>query len=51
MYKGIEINGVVFSNDEKDINHDEFLDAFIQFIEAKGWNFGGGTKEVGSEDE
>lgn len=51
MFKGIEINGVVFSNDESDIDHDEFLNAFIEFVEANGWNFGGGTTEVNSDDE
>ncbi|MDU0200561.1 MULTISPECIES: hypothetical protein [Paenibacillus] len=45
MQKGVEINGSIFA-DEGDLGHNEFLDAFIEFIESKGWQFGGGTKQV-----
>ncbi|MFX3631335.1 MAG: hypothetical protein ACE3L7_13080 [Candidatus Pristimantibacillus sp.] len=51
MSKGIEINGVIFANDDSDINHDEFLSAFIKLVESKGWHFGGSTQEVDSDDE
>lgn len=47
---GIEINGSIFSNNG-DINHDEFSEAFLQFIESKGWNFGGGTMQVDEDGE
>ncbi|WP_218186969.1 YggL family protein [Paenibacillus pini] len=40
MKKGIEISGAIFAN-EGNIDHDEFLDKFIEFIEANGWGFGG----------
>lgn len=41
---GISIQGVTFAVDEnKNIDHDEFTDKFIDFIESNGWYFGGGT--------
>lgn len=45
MAKGtwVEINGGVARDDGKDLTDDEFLDAFIDFVESKGWHFGGGT--------
>ena len=43
---GVEINGCVYGNDGKDVEHEEFLNAFIEFIEAKGWHFGGGTAQI-----
>jgi uncharacterized protein YggL (DUF469 family) len=48
MKKGVEINGVVYAL-KGNVNHDEFLDAFIDFVESKGWYFGGGTKQVDEE--
>lgn len=44
--KGIEINGCVFGNNEQDVGHKEFIEAFIEFVEAKGWYFGGGTVQI-----
>jgi uncharacterized protein YggL (DUF469 family) len=38
-----EKNGVEFETDAY-CQHDEFLDKFIDFLEANGWHFGGGTK-------
>jgi uncharacterized protein YggL (DUF469 family) len=47
---GVEINGCIFANDENvDIDHDEFLDAFIEFVESKGWHFGGGSAQIDEE--
>ncbi|WP_425203679.1 hypothetical protein [Priestia megaterium] len=43
--EGIKINGAVL-RDDKEINHDEFLDEFIKFVEAKGWSFIGHTEEI-----
>ena len=40
MRKEIEINGCVEISCE--ISIDEFTDAFIEWIESKGWHFGGG---------
>ncbi|WP_172249972.1 50S ribosome-binding protein YggL [Saccharibacillus deserti] len=48
MQKGIEIKGSVFA-DVGDVDHDEFLDKFIDFVESNGWSFGGGTKQVDEE--
>lgn len=46
MPKGIDLQGTVFANDNSDISHDLFTDKFIEFIEANGWYFGGGSKQV-----
>lgn len=44
MRKEIEINGCVEIPCE--ITTDEFADAFIEWIESKGWHFGGGFNEI-----
>ncbi len=44
MRKEIEINGCVAIPCE--ISIDEFTDAFIEWIESKGWCFGGGFNEI-----
>lgn len=46
---GIQIEGCIYANDGENLKHDEFLDAFIDFIESKGWNFGGGSSQVDEE--
>lgn len=43
---GVEINGSVFGDDGKEVGHTEFWNAFIEFIEGKGWHFGGGTAQI-----
>jgi hypothetical protein len=43
--KGVEISGSVFAH-EGDVDHEEFQDSFINFIESKGWFFGGSTKQI-----
>ncbi|MNP55403.1 hypothetical protein D3C76_1500480 [compost metagenome] len=48
MKKGIEISGTIFAT-EGDIDHDEFLDKFIEFVESNGWEFGGGGKLIGED--
>jgi uncharacterized protein YggL (DUF469 family) len=45
---GVQIQGYVYAN-EGDLGHNEFLDEFIQFIESKGWNFGGGSFQIDEE--
>ena len=45
--KLILIKGTIF-NDNGDITEEEFLDAFCKFLEDKGWQFAGLTRE---EDE
>ena len=44
MRKEFEINGCVEVPPE--VTEDEFSEAFLKFIESKGWRFGGGIKEI-----
>lgn len=44
MRKEIEIGGCVEVPPE--MTMDEFYDAFLEWIESKGWYFGGGFKEI-----
>lgn len=44
MRKEIEINGCVEIPEE--LTMDAFTDAFIEWIESKGWYFGGGFNEI-----
>lgn len=44
MRKEFEINGCI--EVQAEITEDEFFDAFIQFVESKGWPFGGGINEI-----
>lgn len=37
----VEVNGGVVTADGTNLTDDEFLDAFIDFLESKGWQFGG----------
>lgn len=48
MKKGVEIKGVIFAT-EGDVHHDLFIDKFIEFVEANGWEFGGGSKQIDEE--
>lgn len=41
----IEIEGVVETN----VDHQTFLDKFIEWVEINGWSFGGITREVNEE--
>ena len=43
MRKEIEINGYIEIPPETTM--DEFCDAFIEWVESKGWFFGGGHRE------
>lgn len=45
---GVSIEGFVFAN-EGNLGHNEFWDAFIEFVESKGWHFGGGTRQIDEE--
>ena len=49
MSKEIEISGCIEIPDE--ITVDEVTDAFIDFIESKGWYFGGGLQEITDKDD
>ena len=44
MERYIEIGGCVEIPD--DISIDDFGEAFLAFVEARGWHFGGGFREV-----
>jgi hypothetical protein len=44
MRKEFEINGCI--EVQVEITEEEFFDAFIQFVESKGWSFGGGINEI-----
>lgn len=37
----VEVDGYVGTNDNTNLTADEFLDAFIPWVEEKGWSFGG----------
>lgn len=43
-----ELDGYVTVPDNTDF--DEFIDAFINFIESRGWTYGGGMREANEED-
>ena len=40
---GVQIEGCIYTNNGEDLGQNEFLDAFLEFIENKGWSFGGGS--------
>ena len=42
----VKIEGVVTGPESED----QFTDAFIEFVEAHGWYFGGGTQEIKEEN-
>ncbi len=44
MEKEFEINGCIEVSPE--VTEDEFWEKFIDFVEANGWYFGGGIKEI-----
>lgn len=44
MDKEFEINGCVMVS--SDVTDDDFWEAFIDFVESKGWFFGGGIEEI-----
>lgn len=44
MRKEFEINGCIEVPPE--VTEDEFCDSFIEFVESKGWSFGGGINEI-----
>ena len=49
MSKEIEISGCIEVTEE--ITVDEVTKAFIDFIESKGWYFGGGFQEITYKDD
>ncbi|MNY53524.1 hypothetical protein D3C86_1892880 [compost metagenome] len=48
----IQIDGnVIDKKFQESININEFLDAFNEFLEAKGWGFGGEIKQRSTQIE
>ena len=46
--KEIEIGGCITV--PKEISKDAVIDAFINWVEANGWSFGGGFRELSPEE-
>ena len=46
---GIRLDGCVYATSEEDLSEEEFSSAFIEFIEERGWNFGGGLYLIDEE--
>jgi uncharacterized protein YggL (DUF469 family) len=46
---GVQIEGSVYKNSGNDLEYNEFFDTFIEFIEQKGWSFGGGGFQIDQE--
>lgn len=42
----VQIEGTVYAQNGDDLGQNEFLDAFIEFIESKGLSFGGGCIQI-----
>lgn len=43
---GIHLDGCVYRDNGDDLSEEEFSNAFIEFIEERGWHFGGGLNQV-----
>jgi uncharacterized protein YggL (DUF469 family) len=46
---GVQIEGSIYANNAEDLGNNQFMDAFIEFIENKGWSFGGGSFQIDQE--
>lgn len=46
---GVQLEGTIYTNDGKDLGNNQFIDVFIEFIESKGWSFGGGSYQIDEE--
>jgi uncharacterized protein YggL (DUF469 family) len=52
MMNCIQIQGCIQKENNKPFSendHEKFLDLFIEFVEANGWMFGGGTEIIEEE--
>lgn len=47
--QGIKIHGNVFA-EVGNLDHDIFWDEFIDFLESKGYEFGGGSQPIVEKD-
>ncbi|WP_186579523.1 YggL 50S ribosome-binding family protein [Aquibacillus kalidii] len=48
---GVNLDGVIYTNNNGDLGHNQFMDAFLEFIESNGWSFGGGSFQIDEEGE
>jgi len=46
---GVQIEGAIYATNGEKVGVNEFLDAFIEFIERNGWHFGGGGYQIDEE--
>ena len=46
--KEIEVGGCITVS--RDVSMDTVVEAFIQWVEANGWSFGGGFRELSAEE-
>lgn len=46
---GIRLDGCVYATNGEDLSEEVFSNAFIEFIEEKGWYFGGGLNQIDEE--
>lgn len=46
---GIRLDGCLYATSGEDLSEEEFSNAFIEFIEARGLYFGGGLYQIDEE--
>lgn len=46
---GVLVEGCIYTDNGTDLSHEEFLNAFIEFVESNGWHFGGGSCQIDEE--
>ncbi|WP_246880351.1 hypothetical protein [Sporosarcina sp. 6E9] len=46
---GIRLDGCVYATSGEDLSEEEFSNAFIEFIEERGWYFGGALYQIDEE--
>lgn len=47
---GVQLEGTIYAKDG-DLGHNDFINAFIEFVESKGWLFGGGSFQIDYDGE
>lgn len=47
---GIYLEGTVYAKNG-DLGHNDFTNAFTEFVESKGWHFGGGSFQINYDGE
>lgn len=51
MAKILELKYFVGTDDGSDIDEEKFWNEFVEFVEARGWHFGGSHRLVNGDDE